>query len=288
VAHQGSDFGRELLACAVDGTDADEHPLRHVSDLAARQASARPWPRWVDQDVVRAFAERGVSEPWSHQVAAAELAHSGRHVVLSTGTASGKSLAYQLPILCAMTADPRARALYLAPTKALGHDQLRTAQALTTAIERLTDVAPSPYDGDCSVEARRFARERSRWIFSNPDMIHLSLLRNHARWAVFLRNLRYVVVDECHYYRGIFGSNVALVLRRLIRLCARYSAGDAPGPTVILASATASSSESPAVTAPLPRMTMARAPPMRSARAAALPSSRTRRGSGCSGGHGAK
>jgi len=246
VSRGGSDFGRELLACAVDGTDAEEHPLRHVSDLAPRQASARPWPRWADADVVRAFVERGIAEPWSHQVAAADLAHSGRHVVLSTGTASGKSLAYQLPILCAMTADPRARALYLAPTKALGHDQLRTAQALTTAIERLADVAPSPYDGDCSTEARRFARERSRWIFSNPDMIHLSLLRNHARWAVFLRNLRFIVVDECHYYRGIFGSNVALVLRRLMRLCARYSAGDAPGPTVILASATASS---PAATA---------------------------------------
>jgi DEAD/DEAH box helicase domain-containing protein len=246
LASQGSDFGRELLASAVDGTDPDEHPLRHVADLAPRQASAQPWPRWADPDVVRAFVERGVSEPWSHQVTAAELAHSGRHVVLSTGTASGKSLAYQLPILTAMAADPRARALYLAPTKALGHDQLRTAQALTSAVQRLADVAPSPYDGDCSSEARRFARERSRWIFSNPDMIHLSLLRNHARWAVFLRNLKFIVVDECHYYRGIFGSNVALVLRRLMRLCARYSSADAAGPTVILASATASS---PAATA---------------------------------------
>ena len=144
MSRGGSDFGRELLACAVDGTAAEEHPLRHVADLAPRQASAGPWPRWVGKDVVRAFVERGVSEPWSHQVAAAELAHSGRHVVLSTGTASGKSLAYQLPILCAMTADPRARALYLAPTKALGHDQLRTAQALTTAIERLAHAGAVP------------------------------------------------------------------------------------------------------------------------------------------------
>ena len=169
--------------------------------------------------------DRGITAPWSHQVDAADLAHDGRHVVLSTGTASGKSLAYQLPILTALATDPRARALYLSPTKALGHDQLRTAQALTDAVGTLGDVAPSAYDGDSPSEVRRFARERSRWIFSNPDMIHLSLLRNHARWAVFLRNLRYIVVDECHYYRGVFGSNVAMVLRRLLRLCTRYSGG---------------------------------------------------------------
>src|SRR6478609_1009924 len=107
-------------------------------------------------------------------------------------------------------------------------------------------VVPTAYDGDSPSEVRRFARERSRWIFSNPDMIHLSLLRNHARWAVFLRNLKFIVVDECHYYRGVFGSNVAMVLRRLVRLCDRYAADDGAGPTVIFASATTSS---PAATA---------------------------------------
>jgi DEAD/DEAH box helicase domain-containing protein len=245
VSGRASDFGRELLASAVDGTNSSEHPLRHVSDLAPRRARAQPWPRWADSDVVAAFVDRGIAEPWSHQVIAADLAHSGRHVVLSTGTASGKSLAYQLPIASALAADPRARALYLSPTKALGHDQLRAAQSLTDAVARLADVGPSAYDGDSSQEARRFTRESSRWIFSNPDMIHLSLLRNHPRWAVFLRNLRFIVIDECHYYRGIFGSNVAMVLRRLMRLCARYG-GDAPGPTVIFASATTAS---PAATA---------------------------------------
>src|SRR5215212_2621002 len=228
------DFGRELLACAVEGTDPEEKPLRHVADLPPRQARPQAWPHWADPDVVRAFHDRGITAPWSHQVEAADLAHGGRHVVLSTGTASGKSLAYQLPILTACATDPRARALYLSPTKALGHDQLRTAQALTDAVSSLGTVAPSAYDGDSPSEVRRFARERSRWIFSNPDMIHLSLLRNHARWAVFLRNLRYIVVDECHYYRGVFGSNVAMVLRRLMRLCTRYSAA----PTVFFASAT--------------------------------------------------
>jgi DEAD/DEAH box helicase domain-containing protein len=132
--------------------------------------------------------------------------------------------------------------LYLSPTKALGHDQLRAAYALTSAVPRLADVAPTTYDGDSPAEIRRFARERSRWLFSNPDMIHLSILRNHARWAVLLRNLRFVIVDECHYYRGVFGSNVAMVLRRLLRLCNRYSAD----PTLIFASAT---TDSPGATA---------------------------------------
>ncbi|KUI36892.1 DEAD/DEAH box helicase [Mycobacterium sp. GA-2829] len=235
-----SDFGRELLSCAVAGVGADEQPLRHVADLPPRTGRPESWPEWAHPDVVQAFIDRGVRTPWSHQRAAADLAHAGRHVVISTGTASGKSLAYQLPILSAMASERRTRALYLSPTKALGHDQLRTAQTLTDAVPALHDVAPSSYDGDSPADVRRFARERSRWIFSNPDMIHLSLLRNHARWAVFLRHLKYIVVDECHYYRGIFGSNVALVLRRLLRLCARYSA-EPGGPTVIFASATTAS-----------------------------------------------
>jgi len=235
-------FGSDLLAVALAGTAAGEHPLRHVAELPARSGRQQAWPDWAEPDVVRAFADRGIRSPWSHQVRAAELAHAGRHVVVSTGTASGKSLAYQLPVLNALASDPRARVLYLSPTKALGHDQLRAAHAMTTAIPRLRDVAPTAYDGDSPAEVRRFARERSRWLFSNPDMIHLSILRNHARWAVLLRGLRFVVVDECHFYRGVFGSNVAMVLRRLLRLCARYSAA----PTVIFASAT---TDSPGATA---------------------------------------
>ena len=233
-------FGSELLAAAVAGTEAGEHPLRHVAELPARHGRQQPWPTWVEPDVLRAFTDRGVSSPWAHQVQASNLAHAGRHVVISTGTASGKSLAYQLPILTTLAANPRARALYISPTKALGHDQLRAAHSLCAAVSRLADVAPTAYDGDSPTEIRRLARERSRWVFSNPDMVHLALLRNHARWAMFLRNLRYVVVDECHYYRGVFGSNVAMVLRRLLRLCARYSADPAAVPTVIFASATTS------------------------------------------------
>ncbi len=102
MSNPGSDFGRELLACAIDGTDPDEQPLRHVADLPPRRAGPQAWPQWADPDVVRAFVDRGIEAPWSHQLAAADLAHDGRHVVLSTGTASGKSLAYQLPILTAL------------------------------------------------------------------------------------------------------------------------------------------------------------------------------------------
>jgi len=155
VTHAESDdaaaqpnFGRELLSSALDGTPADEQPLRHVADLAPRQARRMPWPTWVGDDVVRAFTDRGVAQPWSHQVSAAESAHAGRHVVIATGTASGKSLAYQLPILHAMQTDVHARALYLSPTKALGHDQLRAAQSLCASIPGLGNVAPSAYDGD--------------------------------------------------------------------------------------------------------------------------------------------
>lgn len=238
-------FGSELLAAALAGTPSGESPLRHVAELSPRPGRPTGWPEWAAPNVVRAFVERGIAVPWSHQLESAELAHHGRHVVVSTGTASGKSLAYQLPVLSALATEPRARVLYLSPTKALGHDQLRAAHALTAAVP-LNDVAPTAYDGDSPAEVRRFARERSRWLFSNPDMVHLSILRNHARWAVLLRGLRYLVIDECHYYRGVFGSNVAMVLRRLLRLCARYSAVPGCGPTVIFASAT---TDSPGATA---------------------------------------
>lgn len=233
-------FGSELLAALCGGTGAlrTAPELRHLVDLPARSAEPRPWPAWVTPEVVATLREAGIEQPWTHQIEAAELARRGNDVVINTGTASGKSLAFQLPIIDALARDPHARALYLAPTKALSHDQLRTAHRLTAASPALAGVCPASYDGDTPAEIRQFARERARWLFSNPDMIHLSLLRNHTRWGPFLRGLRYVVVDECHHYRGVFGSNVAFVLRRLLRQCARYSSPGSAGPTVIFASAT--------------------------------------------------
>jgi DEAD/DEAH box helicase domain-containing protein len=183
----------------------------------------------VPPGVREALRRQGVQAPWRHQAEAAELVRAGRDVVVATGTASGKSLAYQLPVLARFCEDTKATALYLSPTKALAADQLRALDALG-----LPGVRPAPFDGDTPVEARDWARQHARWVFSNPDMLHRSLLPRHAQWAMFLRRLRFVVVDECHTYRGVFGSHVALLLRRLLRICARYGAR----PTIVLASAT--------------------------------------------------
>jgi DEAD/DEAH box helicase domain-containing protein len=220
--------GRRLLRVVLDGA-GDGAGRRHVVHLPPRPERAVPWPPWVPPTVRVAFAARGVASPWSHQAEAAELARAGEHVVVATGTASGKSLTYQLPVLARFAEDPRATALYLAPTKALAADQLRSVEALG-----LPDVRSAPLDGDTPSQARDWARRHARWLFSNPDMLHRSVLPRHASWACFLRRLCYVVLDDCHGYRGVFGSHVALLLRRLQRVCARYGSA----PTFVLASAT--------------------------------------------------
>jgi len=218
-----------LLGRVLAGVAPGESPLTHVAELPARPARESDWPAWADPRAVAALTELGVRRPWSHQVEAASLAHGGRHVVLATGTASGKSLGYQLPVLTALLTDLKATALYLSPTKALGADQL--GSVLACGFDELRAAA---FDGDTVWEERDWVRAHSRWVFSNPDMLHRTILPRHAKWASFLRRLRYVVIDECHAYRGVFGSHVALLLRRLRRLCARYGAH----PTFVLASAT--------------------------------------------------
>ena len=154
------------------------------------------------------LARRGVTAPWRHQAEAAELAYAGQHVVVATGTASGKSLAYQLPALATLLADPRATVLYLAPTKALAADQLRAVAGLD-----LEGVRPACYDGDTPRTEREWIRRHSRFVLTNPDMLHHGILPGHAHWSGFLRRLTYVIVDECHTYRGVFGSHVAHVLQ---------------------------------------------------------------------------
>ncbi|WP_280269165.1 DEAD/DEAH box helicase [Nocardia wallacei] len=228
-----SSFGRSLLNRVLFGLPDGDARLTHVTELPARAAQVTTWPSWVTPEVVAALRETGVREPWSHQTRTAELAASGRHVVVCTGTASGKSLGYQLPVLTALQQDSRATALYLSPTKALGADQLRATGALTHE-GPLRDIHPATYDGDTPAEVRQWVRANARWIFTNPDMLHLGILRSHQRWARVLRQLRYVVVDECHAYRGVFGSHVALVLRRLRRIAAHYGAD----PVFVLCSAT--------------------------------------------------
>jgi len=169
-----------------------------------RRSQSRPWPEWVPAGLSERLAERGVPSPWRHQVEAAQLAHDGRHVVVATGTASGKSLAYQLPALSRLAEDPRACVLYLAPTKALARDQLASVTELADP-----SVRPAPYDGDTPQEERDWVRRHSRWIVTNPDMLHRGILPAHQRWSSTLRRLAYVVIDECHAYRGVSPSNVA-------------------------------------------------------------------------------
>ena len=198
--------------------------LTHLEELPPREAVTAPWPAWVPDEVREAYVARGVALPWRHQAEAADHARAGRHVVVSTGTASGKSLAFQLPALAGVHrlrgpgGERGSTVLYLAPTKALAQDQWAGLRALGL------DTRVTTHDGDSSREQRDWARDHGEYVLTNPDMLHRSLLPGHERWARFLSMLDVVVVDEAHHYRGVFGAHVAQVLRRLRRVCARYGA----------------------------------------------------------------
>ncbi|MEO6714605.1 MAG: DEAD/DEAH box helicase [Mycobacteriales bacterium] len=223
------DSARLLMALTAGPRYAGQ--LTHVERVVARSPRTAEWPSWVNPVLVQRLALRGIALPYTHQVAAAELAHHGTHVVLSTGTASGKSLGYLLPVVTALLSDDAARALYLSPTKALAADQLRSIRGLA-----MPAVRAATYDGDTPADERDWVRAHANLMLTNPDMVHRALLPQHQRWSSFFRGLRYVVVDECHGYRGVFGSHVAHILRRLRRVCARYGSD----PVFILASATVS------------------------------------------------
>jgi DEAD/DEAH box helicase domain-containing protein len=205
--------------------------VTHVEIVPARPGRHASWPAWVPRLVIDRFALDGIEAPWEHQAAAASLAHDGTSVIIATGTASGKSLAYLLPSLAAVLDEGAdgGTVLYLAPTKALAADQLRVLRGL-----RLTRLRAATYDGDTPMDERTWIRQHANYVLTNPDMLHRSMLPTHARWKAFLRRLRYVIVDEAHGYRGVFGSHVAAVLRRFRRICARYGVA----PVFILASAT--------------------------------------------------
>ncbi len=214
--------------------------ITHTEHLPPRAGRHAVWPDRIRTDVVAAIQAAGIDHPWEHQAAAAELALDGESVVVATGTASGKSLAYLAPLLSALADGAEApngrgaTALYLAPTKALAADQRRAVRELSAPLGNA--VRPAVYDGDTPVEEREWVRQYANYVLTNPDMLHRGILPGHPRWSSFLRALRYVVIDECHTYRGVFGSHVAQVLRRLRRLCARYGSE----PVFLLASATAS------------------------------------------------
>ncbi|MFW6051522.1 MAG: DEAD/DEAH box helicase, partial [Myxococcota bacterium] len=200
--------------------------------LAPRDEQPADLPASVPPPVRRALSARGIERLYAHQARAVELATGGRDVVVATPTASGKSLCYNLPVLSALAEQPHARALYLFPTKALSRDQEEALRALLRDAE--LDHGAITYDGDTPGDARRAARDRSGVLLTNPDMLHAGILPHHTAWARLFANLSYVVVDELHSYRGVFGSHLANVLRRLLRI-ARFHGSE---PRFLFASAT--------------------------------------------------
>ncbi|HOQ59768.1 MAG TPA: DEAD/DEAH box helicase [Vicinamibacterales bacterium] len=207
-----------------------------VRRVPARDADFEDLPPLVDPRLRDALARRGIDRLYSHQARAVAHALAGRHVVVTTPTASGKTLCYNIPVMNAVLADPSSRALYLFPTKALAQDQLAELDRLTREIARASDVEVGAftYDGDTPQDARRAIRGRANVVLTNPDMLHAGVLPHHPKWAKLFGGLRYVVIDELHAYRGVFGSHLANVLRRLRRVCEHYGSS----PTFICSSAT--------------------------------------------------
>ncbi len=233
-AAQNQAAGNRALGILLDDPRAGR-PV-HVEHIPARTGREVPWPAWVPAEITGAFASRGIRSPWSHQAEAACHAQAGRNVIISTGAASGKSLGYLLPALTAVLAGETV--LYVTPTKALAADQLASIRALG-----LPGIQAATFDGDTPRNERDWARSHARYLLTTPDMLHQSLLPRHNRWSGFLSRLRYVIIDECHEYRGVFGSHVGHVLRRLRRVVAHHAlrtpgAGGPARPVFVLASAT--------------------------------------------------
>lgn len=209
--------------------------LEHVEILPAREGRfARP-ARPLADAIVRLLESRGIEQLYCHQVSALEAARAGDDLVVVTGTASGKTLCYNLPIIEAALADPNAKALYLFPTKALAQDQLKGLLELVADDRELAAaIRPGVYDGDTPTAQRRRIRGEANLVLSNPDMLHAAVLPYHPKWAAFFSDLKFVVIDEVHTYRGILGAHVSAVLRRLMRVCEHYGSR----PVFLAASAT--------------------------------------------------
>jgi DEAD/DEAH box helicase domain-containing protein len=225
-----------LTGGVVERPDTPDGWVTAVRRLPARSARYAPFPDTLDSRLREALCARGVEHLYTHQAAAIAHALAKRHVVVTTPTASGKTLCYNAPVLHSVLADPAARALYLFPTKALAQDQLAELHVLSEQIGRRseTEIGVFTYDGDTPQDARRAIRGRAHVVLSNPDMVHSGILPHHPRWAKLFENLRFVVIDELHAYRGVFGSHLTNVIRRLRRICRHYGSD----PTFICSSAT--------------------------------------------------
>src|SRR5215813_5060477 len=220
----------ELLDELLTSLETGPH-ITAVRHFDAKPAVFAPFPSSLDPRIVESLKARGVQHLYSHQAQAVELVAKGLSVVVVTPTASGKTLCYNLPVLQALVQQPEARVLYLFPTKALAQDQLAELNELA---KTLPDMRMFTYDGDTPQDARRSVRARANLVLTNPDMLHSGILPHHTKWANLFQNLRYVVIDELHAYRGVFGSHLANVLRRLKRICRHYGSS----PQFIMASAT--------------------------------------------------
>ncbi len=204
----------------LGGRDPLGEVLTAVQHIPAREAQWAPMPAWVRPELAAAYRAKGVERLYTHQADAAERARAGRNVVVVTPTASGKTICYNLPVLNAVLENPDTRALYLFPTKALAQDQLAELHDLGQRLEHCFGVFT--YDGDTPSDARKAIREQGQIVLTNPDMLHTGILPHHTRWTRLFENLRYVVLDELHTYRGVFGSHLANVLRRLRRIARFY------------------------------------------------------------------
>lgn len=228
---------RMLSAHERSLTSGDDDPhITAVRRLAPQAAVYAPFPDSLDPRVPAAYASRGIDQLYSHQAEAIDHALHGRNVVIVTPTASGKTLCYNVPVLDAILKDPASRALYLFPTKALAQDQLAELHQMAEVIGSQSgdQIGVFTYDGDTPQDARRAIRGKAHVVLSNPDMVHAGILPHHPRWAKLFENLKYVVIDELHTYRGVFGSHLANILRRLRRVCKHYGSN----PTFICSSAT--------------------------------------------------
>ena len=205
----------------IDRLREDEGFLSCVSNwqiLPAHEARYGDWPEKVSPKLVSALARRGIVRPYTHQAQAVAQALEGRDVCVVTPTASGKTLCYNVPIINAILKDEDARALYIFPTKALSQDQVAELYELITQMD--VDIKTYTYDGDTPAAARKAIRQAGHVVVTNPDMLHSNILPHHTKWIKLFENLRYIVIDEIHSYRGIFGANLANVLRRLLRIAA--------------------------------------------------------------------
>jgi DEAD/DEAH box helicase domain-containing protein len=200
----------------------EDSPVRAIHRQPAAEGRFVPVPDPVDPRLREGLAKRGAATLYSHQAQAFSFVAGGRNTVVVTPTASGKTFCYNLPVLDALLQDPGARAIYLFPTKALAEDQLHELDALIEAVGGR--LCAYTYDGDTPQDARKAIRERANVVLTNPDMLHTGILPHHTRWAKLFENLRYLVIDELHYYRGVYGSHFANVLRRLKRVCEFYGA----------------------------------------------------------------